>query len=435
MRKRATRRQLIRYFLRRPIGIAALLITAGVILWILFTALAPLPSRSLTIATGPPGNAYVQVADRYREILARDGVRLTLLPTNGAVDNLQRLRNKEASVGFVQAGTTNEQESPQLWSLGTIFYEPLWTFCRCTTIDQLLHDHAKPRISVGPQGSATRPLALKLLKLLGIDASQVEIRDYAAGESVSRLTAEEIDLAFILSSWEASAVQQLLHAPKIALIDFRRADAYVALQPNFTKLILPEGIVDLRMDRPPKDIQLIAAKASLVVRRDLHPALQYLLLRAAMEVHAPAGVFQRAGEFPTSEVIDLPISDQASVLYKAGPSFLQRTLPFWLAELVQRLVLILVPIAGILYPLWSVLPRVYRWQMQRRIYRFYGELRFLQDAVIHSKSPAQRARLITRIDNLERRVADLHLPRAFSEMTFNLRAHVHRLRRRAEEPA
>jgi len=415
------------------VGIAVLVLTGIVLLWILFAALAPLPGRDLAIATGPPGSAYAIVGEKYRQVLARDGVRVRLVPTNGAVENIERLRDPKVGIGagFVQSGTTTEQESPQLTSLGTVFTEPLWVFCRCTSIPELFRERPNPRMSIGPEGSATRPLALSLLKLLGFDSTKLQLRDYDSGESAERLIAGEIDVALTLSAWESPAVQQLLRAPGIELIGIRRANAFVALQPDFTKLILPEGVVDLKLNRPPQDVPLIASKASLAVRRDLHRALQYLLVRAAIEVHAAPGIFQRSGEFPAPEVIDLPISDEARHVYKSGPSILQRTLPFWLAELVQRLLIIVLPIVGILYPLWSLLPKVYRWQMQRRIYRLCGELRILEAMLLETKNADSRAKLAARVEGLERRVLELRVPRSFSEMSFNLRAHVRALRERA----
>jgi TRAP-type uncharacterized transport system substrate-binding protein len=172
-----------RHLLRTSGGIAVLIITAGVLLWTLFAALRPLPGRDVSIATGPPGSAYVQVAERYREILARNGVRLHLVPTDGAVANLERLRDptKGVDAGFVQADTTSQRESPNLVSLGTVFYEPLWLSCRCATLPELLHERPNARISLGPLGSATRPLALKLLAPLRIDTTRLQL----TGDSAS----------------------------------------------------------------------------------------------------------------------------------------------------------------------------------------------------------------------------------------------------------
>ena len=414
-----------------------LIITAVVLLWALFAALRPLPGRDVSIATGTAGSAYADIAERYREILARDGVRLHLVPTNGAVENLERLRDARAGVdaGFVQAGTTNERESPDLVSLGTVFYEPLWVFCRYATLAELLHERPNARISIGPLGSATRPLALKLLALNRIDTTNLQLSGFAPEEGVRRLIAGEIDAVVILSAWDSPAVQQLLLAPGIELMGFKRADAYVALYPRFSKLVLPQGVADLGTNRPPADVPLIASKASLVVRRDLHAALQYLLIQAAIEVHGRPGIFQRADEFPAPEAIDLPLSDEARHLYKSGPSILQRKLPFWLAELLQRLAIVILPLAGILYPLWSLLPGLYQWHMENRIYRIYGELGFIEGALRRSTDAEERAQMLARVEELERRAHELDMPSSYSEKSFNLKAHIRALMASARRDA
>jgi TRAP-type uncharacterized transport system substrate-binding protein len=415
-------------FQRTFVGVAGVVLTAGVLLSALFVALRPLPGRDVTIATGPPGSVYAQVAERYREILARDGVRLHLVPTKGAVENLERLRDSRSGVdaGFVQAGTTSERESPGLVSLGTLFYEPLWVFRREGAVAQLLLDLPNATISVGEQGSATRPLALKLLALNHMDAS-AQLRSYAPEEAARQLIAGNIDVAMILAGWDSTAVQMLLHEPAVALMGLKRADAYVALFPKFSKLVVPQGVADLAMNRPAADVPMIASKASLAVRRDMHSALQYLLVSAALEVHAGPGIFQHDDEFPAPQAIDLPISTEAIHVYKAGPSILQRTLPFWLAELLQRLLVIVLPIVGILYPLWSLLPRIYRWQMQRRIFRLYGELRLIERTLLQSKDPGERAQMLARFKELERQVLDLKMPQSFGEMSFNLKMHIRAL--------
>ncbi len=414
-----------------------LIVTAIVLLWALFAALRPFPGRDVSIATGPVGSAYAQIAERYREILARNGVRLHLVPTNGAVENLERLRDARAGVdaGFVQAGTTSGQESPDLVSLGTVFYEPLWVFCRYGTLVELLHDRPNARISIGPLGSATRPLALKLLALNRIDTSNLQLSGFAPEEGARRLIAGEIDAVVMLSAWDAPALQQLLLAPDIELMGFKRADAYVALYPRFSKLVLPQGVADLGANRPPADVPLIAAKASLVVRRELHAALQYLLIQAALEVHGRPGIFQRANEFPAAEAIDLPLSDEATHLYKSGPSILQRKLPFWLAELIQRLAIVILPLAGILYPLWSVLPGFYKWHMENRIYRFYGELGSIEGALRRGTDAEERAQMLARIEELERRALELDMPSSYSEKSFNLKAHIRALMASARRDA
>ena len=206
--------------------------------------------------------------------------------------------------------------------------------------------------------------------------------------------------------------------------------------PRSANSCCPQGVADLGSNRPPADVPLIASKASLVVRRDLHPALQYLLIQAAIEVHGRPGIFQRADEFPASEATDLPLSGEARHLYKSGPSILQRKLPSQLAELLQRLAIVILPLAGILYPLWSLLPGIYRWHMENRIYRFYGELGFIEAALQRSTAAEERAQLLARVEEARsRRALDARHPSSYSEKSFNLKAHIRALMASARRDA
>ncbi len=420
------------HFFRSPAGIALIAVTVGVLLSVLVVSLQPLPSRNIAIATGPPGSAYAQVAERYREILARDGVKLRLVPSHGAVDNVRLLRDRQSgvAVGFVQSGSVEAGATQDLESLGTIFYEPLWFFCRCSGALPLVSELSNWPVSIGPVGSASRPLALKLLALNGMDTQKLKVFDYPQEDAEKALMEDRIKAALILTGWESPVVRRLARAPDIALLSFKRADAYVAIDPTLSKLILPQGVADLSTNRPPQDTTLIGSKASLAVRKDLHPALQYLLLQAAIQVHSRPSIFQRAGEFPAAEEIDLPLSEEARHLYRAGPSFLHRVLPFWLAELVQRLLILILPIAGIIYPLWSLVPRIYAWQMRRRVFRMYADLKLVEQD-LRIATPATRAGLMSRLDDLDARARDLKVPTAFTDLTYSLRMHIRALRDRA----
>ena len=198
----------------------------------------------------------------------------------------------------------------------------------------------------------------------------------AAGE---KLLAGEIDVAFMMTAWESPVVQQLLADERIGLSSFPRADAFVALYPFLNKVVVPRGVRDLAKDRPPTDVILIAPKASLVVRKDLHPAIQYLLLNAAMQIHSGPSIFQHANQFPAAEAVDIPLSNEALRFYKSGPPFLHDYFPFWMAALVGKLIVLLIPILGVLYPMMKFLPRLYDWVMRSKIFRMYGELRVLED--------------------------------------------------------
>ena len=176
-------------------------------------------------------------------------------------------------------------------------------------------------------------------------------------------------------------MRRLIADERVGLTNVPRADAYVALYPFLSKVTVPAGVGDLGKHLPPSDVTLFATKASLVVRRDLHSAIQYLLLNTAARIHSGVGMFHRAGRFPAAEGIDLPLSDQAIQFYKSGLPFLQNNLPFWMASLVGRLLVLLIPIVAVLYPMVRLLPELYNWLMRSKIARLYGELRFLEDEI------------------------------------------------------
>jgi TRAP-type uncharacterized transport system substrate-binding protein len=393
----------------------------------------PLPPRRVTMATGPAGGAYAAVGPRYREIFARHGIRLELLATRGSVDNVERLRDPRSgvSIALVQGGATSAARAPELVSLGTLFYEPLWLFSRIPPASEpgkLLE--GRVRLSFGVPGSGTYALSRELAAAVGLDLGRAEVRDLEPVDAAAALTRGELDLVGISGAWDTPTVRRLLLDPSVWLQGVVRADAQVALRSYLSKVVLPRGVADLASDRPPADVTLLATKASLVVREDLHPALQYLLLEAASEIHAARDVFSKAGEFPTPEPIDLPLSSYARQYYRSGQPLLQRYLPFWMAALTSRLLVLLIPVVGVLYPLFRLLPALYGWGMRRRIFRLYGELKFLEAELASGAPGGVPSALAERLDRLEQRADRLHIPVAFADMLYTLKLHIGLVRQR-----
>jgi TRAP-type uncharacterized transport system substrate-binding protein len=403
-----------------------LLIAAGflslAVLWAGVVMLRPMPPRTVTMVTGPEGSAYSVFGKHYREILAHEGIELRLRTTAGAVENLEMLRDPRygVSVGFLQGGTTSEKDSPNLVSLGTVSYEPLWFFYGRVLQGKGIGGLRGKRISIGPEGSGTRVLALELLALNGIDRNFAELLSLSPQAAAEELLRGKVDVALMLTSWDSPVVRRLLADRRIELASFPRAGAYVALYPFLNKVIVPAGVGNMANNRPPMDVILLAPKASLVVRKELHPAIQYLLLDAAMQIHAGPGIFQRPGQFPAAESIDLPLSEQARQFYKTGRPFLQRYLPFWLAVLIGRLFLLLIPIVGILFPLVRFLPALYGWRIRQRIYRLYGELRFVEHA-LDARDAGQRVDdLAAQLKQIEEQVEHFRVPVFYADMLYIL---------------
>jgi TRAP-type uncharacterized transport system substrate-binding protein len=406
-------------------GVVAIFLGAGVYI------VETLPPRTVVMATGAEGGANHEMGIRYREILAQSGVKLQLLPTTGGLENLARLRDPKSgvSVGFIQSGITSKKESSNLESLGTVSYEPLWLFYR-SEIGEGIQALRGRRISIGPEGSGTRALALELVKRLKLAGSLGELLDFTPQVAAERLIAGDIDVAFIVTAWDSPVVQRLITAKGIEPASFPRADAYVALYPFLNKLVLPTGVGDLSMNRPPADVVLLAAKASLAVRADLHPAIQHLLLSAAVQIHSQPGIFQKAGQFPAAESIDLPLSDEAQRYYKTGRPFLQEHLPFWIATLVERVLVVFVPLAALLLPMSKFLPQIYDWIMRSRIMRLYEEMRLIESEMEAQGQGHDADAMIAKLDQLDERANSLRLPRFYAIMLYTLRTHIDLIRGR-----
>lgn len=407
---------------------------------VLVIAIAILVSRSLppntvVIATDQERGIHSQIAQRYQQIFARHGVRLELLATKGSVENVKLLCDPRSgvSVAFVQSGVTSAAEAPELVSLGTLFYEPFWLFSRVPQTDQPRRFGEGQRMSFGIPGSGTYKHGRELAAAVGMDLSRAQMRDLDAVQAGEALMRGEIDLIGIMLPLEAPIVHQLFVDESIQAFEWTRADAHVALRPYLSKLVLPRGVADLPRDRPAKDLTLVATKTSLVVRSDLHPAIQYLLLDAASEVHGGPGVFNKAGQFPAAEPIDLPLSTFALEYYRSGQPFLQRHLPFWLAALTTPLLMVLIPVVGILYPLFRLMPELYKWYVHRGIFRLYSELKFLEAELEVGVSDTTAGALSERLQRLEVRADHLHVPTGYMYMLYTLKHHISLVRQRLRD--
>ena len=408
-----------------------LLALASTIAW-----LGPLPPKVVLMSTGTKGSDYDLFARQYQAILKRSGLELRLLPSAGPIDNLNRLNDPRSGVmvAFVQGGLTSESQSPGLESLGTVFYEPFWFFIHRGIELRGPDDLRGRRVAIGPEGSATRHFADRFLALNGVSENQLQLLPLTGAEAAEALLKGEVDAAAIAATWETDAVRRLLASSEVNLFGSPRADAYVALYPDLTKLVVPQGVGNLATNRPSTDVSLVASEASLIVRKDLHPAIKSLLLEAATEVHSAGGLFQRRGQFPAPEPVDLPISTDARQFYRSGPPFLHRYLPYGWAVLVSRILVLLIPIVGVAYPLLRSAPALYAWNMRRRVFRLYGELKLIE--IEHDARGGQTDdELRPRLQRLEDRANHLYVPPAFAQFLYQLRYHIGLVRERLQQSA
>ncbi|MEQ1695612.1 MAG: TAXI family TRAP transporter solute-binding subunit [Hyphomicrobiaceae bacterium] len=408
----------------------ALLIAGAFVLAYQFVG--PAPPREVTMTTGSERGAYHAFGKQYAAHLAKAGIKLTLKPSAGTLENLSRLTETTASVhiGLVQGGLANATTHPGLSSLGRLFLEPLWLFHRADLSAERLTDLAGKRIAVGAEGSGTRPLVTAILTASGVTSDNSTFLGSSATDAVSMMANGEADAVFLAMAAESELVQKLLHDKSVKVFNFNQAEALTRLNPYLSKVTLPAGVIDMAANIPEADVTLVAPAATLVVRNDLHPAVVGLLVEAAKEIHAGAGLFKKANEFPQALDTELPIDADAARYYKIGPPFLQRYLPFWAAVFFERMMVMIIPIATLLVPLFKVVPMVYQWQVKRRILFWYEKLKLLERAIKSDRSPAQLARYQDEIHRIEDAVSVIPIPLAYSDQLYSLRSAVELVRQR-----
>ena len=306
-------------------------------------------------------------------------------------------------VGFVQGGLADGTDTSRLMSLGSLFAQPLMIYCRSDRPIDLLSELKGKRLAIGPEGSGARVLALKILKANEMDGAPTVLLDLSGAEAARALIAGHIDAAFLMGDAATPEVMRSLRGlPGIELLTFRQADGYLRKFRFLSKLTLPEGAMDLGKNYPPRTLELIGPTVELVARRDLHPALSDLLISAAREVHGGPGLFRNAGEYPAPLARDFPISPDAERYYKSGEQFLYKRLPFWLASLVDRLLVVLLPLLVVIIPATRIAPALYRWRVRSRIYRWYGALMAIEHD-IHDQQTRRAARRGARAPRRDRR--------------------------------
>ncbi len=421
------RKRLSRFLGDRTVVAVPLLILILVGFVVAYQFVEPAPPHHITLASGQPGGAYRSFAGDYAKRLAKEGITVNIVETAGAVDNLKRLTNPDQKVdaAFVQSGIDNPNPSVALQSLGSLYYEPLWIFVRPEVVSgDGLKALANRRVAIGPLGSGTRALADRLLKAEGVTIEEVPAAN--AGEAVDALLAARADAIALVAAPTADVIGRLSKAAGVRLLALPEADALTSHFHDLSPLVLPAGVLDLKRNVPAMATPMVAATANLVVRADLHPALKELLVLTAFKIHGGASLLHDAGVFPSPDHLAFPLSSDARRIYSRGPSFLQRYLPFWAANLINRFLIMLLPLVTLALPLARVMPPVYRWRVRRRIYTWYRDLMAIEREVLEGK--VDRDVALERLRLVERESGHVTVPLSYADELYNLRLHIQYLR-------
>lgn len=406
--------------------------------WTALRVISPSPPRTITMSTGGIDGAYHQFGLKYKAVLKENGVELVLKTSSGAIQNLNRLNEASVDIGFVQGGLGLLAQDPmkdandtELRSLATVGVEPVWIFSRKLDLSLGLGAIAGKRVAIGVPDSGTQKVARELLAIFGLlDAQGTPLRGtqlFNDGGLVAakKLQANEVDVIIIVAATQSPAVALLMADPTVELASMRLAEGLTRRLPHFQQVSLKQGSVNPQHNLPAKDISLIATLANLVVREELHPALAYLLLEAAHQTHNRPGLLSRPNDFPSPLGVDFPLSTEADRYFKSGRPILQRYLPFWLANFVQRLILVAIPLFAVLFPLIRLMPMLITWKQEKKLFRHYGQLKFIEhDLASHPLTASQANTIREQLDHIEQAVNATRFSLNFTDRVFTLRQHV-----------
>jgi TRAP-type uncharacterized transport system substrate-binding protein len=402
--------------------LAAIVVAA---LYVAYRWVDPLPPHHLAFAAGPTGYRYENFARQYARLLALHGVELKIRNSAGAVEDLDLLRDPASGVqaALTTFGVTQPADADILYSLGGIFDAPIFIFYRNAEPMTVFAQLRGKRLSIGVPGSALRSLMLQVLQATDVLDASTHLVDLDNAASIDALTAGEIDVA-IVPLLDGSLLRRALDAEGIRLMSVAQAEAIAKTVPGLKHVVLWQGLLDLSRDTPGSDVDLLALRNRVLVRKDLHPALQYLLLEAMREVHSPAGTFNRIGEFPAEQPNDLPLSPTAEAFYRSGPIFWQRYTSFWLSSLLNRIVFFVIPVVAAMIPVIGFALRFYRWLHIRRIEQMHRALGKLERELTQSADRSHFAEYQTRIGEIESAAQSLKVARPFEADLHRLRIHL-----------
>src|SRR5665647_396496 len=159
------------------------------------------------------------------------------------------------------------------------------------------------------------------------------------------------------------------------------------------------------------------------------PALLQLFALAGNEIHGSAGWFKRAHEYPNMANNELPISAEAARSIKNDKPFLQRYLNFWVANLVERMWLVMGIIIAVLLPLSRIVPPLYEFRVRSRIFRWYGQLRDIESRI---EGSGDNSALLEELGHLESRAERISVPLSYTDELYALRSYIQLVRQKLQ---
>lgn len=390
------------------------------------------PPGSFTLAAGPSGGAYNQVAEQYREVLARDGIVLEIVETAGSAENAQLIANGSVDAAIMQGGVAIP--NPEIEAIGAIFFEPM--------VLLISRDNNVPSnpafwkdlwINIGAPGSGTAAAFHDFEDALGLDTESNHITGLSYDQAVASVVDGSIDIAVFVAPINAPYLIDAYKDASIRLLLLDHAEA-ISRRLEYAKTItVPSGAISLNPVIPPNPRLLIALEARLAISPDLHPALVNRLTMAAIELHSGRGLIRDQGMFPTVKGTGMPVNNAARQLILNGPSIWHDWMPYWMASQVHRLILLMLPILFLLLPALRAMPQLYAYLMRWRVWQYYPVIRQIEDEITGETTEQSLVSMDSRLVELDEKLALIRLPVAYRQTAYECRMHLDLVRNRIEE--
>lgn len=403
-------------------------------LWILFGAIVIVaglafvlarlhPPKHIVMAAGPDGGAYAQTADDYRRILARDGITVIIRETAGSQENAQLLADGAVDAAILQGGI--RVESSDVEAIGTIFFEPMFFLARTG-----LNASSNPakwknlRITAGQAGSGTAAVFDDFEKAVGLRPTDNTRLSLSYADAVAALTDDQVDIAVFVAPVDAPYLETLRNEAAVEYLELDYTEALSRRLTYANTVDIPAGAFSMDPVQPPEEHTLLALETRIAITPDVHPAIVNRLTMAALELHGKRGILADPHAFPSVEGADMPVNNSARNLILNGPSSWHDWLPYWMAAQVNRMFLLLLPFIFVVVPLLRLLPRAFAYVMRWRVWQHYPEIRQIEEELKQSPTLAQLEDFDARLEDLDKKLANLRLPPAYRNGQYDARLHI-----------
>lgn len=406
----------------------------------LFYFVAPPPPMHATMSTGSPGGGYSQFAEKLRAELAKEGFELKLLKSSGSRENTARLLDENSGVqlALLQSGQELELDKTQrkqLYNLGAVYQEPLWLFTRAGIEVNTMSDLLPLQTAVGAANGGVRMMVDPIMQANQIDSDNLpdNWHAYSGSKALAALLDKQLDAVFFLGPAESTLIQKAASYSELQLVNFAQAAAYRARLPFIQETKVAQGLLNLSSNQPHQEITTIGPVAMLMANESFHPALTALILAATQEVMKHGTLIDAPDTWPQNLPHDFSTLTEGEYFHDKGLPLLQRYLPFRIASLADRYIILVIPLLVLLFPLFKVAGPIYRWRIRARIYRWYKYLRDIDKRFIRMATTEQIDAEIKRLTDLQDELANVEVPLSYTNELYELHLHVRFVVKRLED--